>query len=277
MEFTSIGQAKKATGLSYLGGINISAKMIKNKKVFNQRTYSLYLAPAKLSGYEVCKFASTFCRKGCLNTSGRAGMEHNMEKKTITNARIKKTRLFFEHKQFFMDWLVAEIQMEKNKAEANGEGFSIRLNCTSDIDWAQVEAKNGYNIFELFPTVDFYDYTKNPAKFINKPNNYHLTFSFSGENWVQCEALLTQGHNIAVVFNLSKKEPLPESFEGYKVVDGDISDYRIADERGVIIGLIWKNIGDKEQNRKSKVSPFVIQKHQIVNGINSKVAVASPS
>ena len=32
MIFTTIGQAKKQTGLSYLGGINISSKMIKNKR-----------------------------------------------------------------------------------------------------------------------------------------------------------------------------------------------------------------------------------------------------
>jgi hypothetical protein len=263
MIFKNRSQAKKQLGLSYLGGINISAKIEKNKKVFNQRTYSLYLSPAKISGYNTCIYATPECKLGCLNTSGRAGMEHGMDKKTITNARIKKTKLFFEQTEFFMNWLVAEIKAEQQKAIKYNEGFSVRLNCTSDIDWARVYLNNK-NIFEIFPNVDFYDYTKNPNKFDNKPENYHLTFSYTGRNWDKCEELLNKGHNIAVVFNIGKKDVLPETFRGYKVVDGDISDYRIADEKGVVIGLIWKNIGDKVLNNKIKNSIFAIQKAELL-------------
>jgi hypothetical protein len=263
MNFKNVSQAKKSTKLSYLGGVNISAKMVKNQKVLNQRTYSLYLAPAALSGFNVCSHSTPECRMGCLNTSGRAGMEINREVKNIANARYVKTKLFFEHSRFFMDWLITEITKHKEKAVANGEGFSVRLNCTSDIDWVNV-IYDGKNIFEIFSDVNFYDYTKNPNKFINKPDNYHLTFSYTGRNWDKCETLLNMGHNIAVVFNLSKKDPLPTEYRGYKVTDGDVSDYRIADEKGVIIGLVWKNIGDKEKNQKVKTSKFVVQKAELI-------------
>jgi hypothetical protein len=265
MEFTTISAAKKLTGLSYLGGVNISAKMKKNKTVFNQRTYSLYLAPANLSGYNTCTHSTPECRIGCLNTSGRGGMELSRDIKPIQSARIKKTKLFFEHRQFFMSWLVAEIESEYQKSKMNGEGFSVRLNCTSDIDWANIMvwSDDVFNIFDVFHNVDFYDYTKNAQKFIDKPKNYHLTYSYTGRNWNACKTLLDEGHNVAVIFNIKKGEPLSTEFRGYNVFDGDKSDYRIADERGIVIGLYWKNIGNKELNKKAKESIFAIQKDEL--------------
>ena len=122
---------------------------------------------------------------------------------------------------------------------------------------------NNLNIFELFHSVDFYDYTKNGQKFINKPKNYHLTYSYTGRNWDVCKTLLDEGHNVAVIFNIKKGEPFPEFFRGYEVFDGDKSDYRIADKRGVIIALYWKNIGNKELNKKAKESIFAIQKDEL--------------
>jgi hypothetical protein len=53
MKFTNIAQAKKLTGLSYLGGVASSSKIAKGLE-YNEATYILYLAPAKMSGYEVC-------------------------------------------------------------------------------------------------------------------------------------------------------------------------------------------------------------------------------
>jgi len=133
MKFTSIGKAKKETGLSYLGGINISSKLAKNMKV-NVMTYCLYLSPSKTSGYDVCTESTTECRLGCLATSGRAAMDIACGANIIANARIKKTKLFFEHNEYFMAWLVAEMNAAKAKAERTGFVFSARLNGTSDID-----------------------------------------------------------------------------------------------------------------------------------------------
>lgn len=133
MIFTTIGQAKKLTGLSYLGNINSSAKIIKNMKVSNNYTNIIYLASANTSGYNVCSHSTSECRKGCLSTSGRVKMETS-NKHTITNARIKKTKLFFEDRQFFMNWMIAEIEMYMKKAKKDGYDFSVRLNGTSDID-----------------------------------------------------------------------------------------------------------------------------------------------
>lgn len=259
MEFTTVGNARKATGLSYLGNINSSAKMIKNKKVSGQYTYITYLAPANTSGYNVCSHSTPECRIGCLATSGHAGMEIMGGKSSkIIDSRIKKIKLFYEQPEFFMQWLIAEIQKFQRKAKKNNMGFSIRLNGTADIDWAKVLV-NGKNIFEIFPNVQFYDYTKNPNKYHNKPNNYHLTFSYTGRNWKVCEALLEKGHNIAVVFNVKKESNLPKTFGGYTVVNGDETDYRIADKKGIVIGLKFKHIANKDAEKQVLNSCFVVQ------------------
>jgi hypothetical protein len=263
MIFKNRSQAVKQTGLSYLGGVNISAKIEKNKKI-NVKTYVIYLAPANLSGYNTCSHSTPECRMGCLNTSGRAGMEELCGKTMIVDCRNKKSALLFEQTNFFMQWLIAEIEAHKNLAIQKGFAYSIRLNGTSDIDWANIRV-NGKNIFELFPNDVFYDYTKNPNKFKNIPANYHLTMSYTGRNWQVCEMLLQQDFNVAVVFDVKKGKALPQTFNGYKVVDGDVTDVRFADPKGVIVGLRWKKIGNKEVNDYVRQSCFVVRP-QKVNG-----------
>lgn len=257
MEFITLVETKRQTGLSYLGGVNKSAKLKKNGKVDQQHTYGLYLAPAKISGYNVCSHSTPECRMGCLHASGRTGMEMVCGGNRIQNARTKKARLLFEHQDFFMKWLVTEIDSKRKTAKKNGFGFSVRLNCTSDIDWANVKLY-GQNIFEIFPNVQFYDYTKNASKFINKPANYHLTYSYTGRNWDKCTVLLGQGHNVAMVFNVKRESDLPTSYEGFKILNGDLSDYRVKDGKGIIVGLKWKRISDREAERKVLNSCFVV-------------------
>jgi len=257
MKFTTTQNATKKTGLSYLGNINSSAKMIKNKKVSGQYTYIIYLAPAKTSGFNVCSHSTPECRLGCLATSGRAGMELSAGKARIHDCRIKKTRMFYEQPEYFMSWMIAEIRRYKAKAIKDGFYFSVRLNGTSDIDWANVRV-NGQNIFEIFPEVSFYDYTKNPLKFRNKPVNYHLTFSYTGRNWDLCKAVLESGNNIAMVFNAKNKTELPAMYKGYEVINGDLTDYRISDAKGIIVGLKWKHIANKKAEKQILSSCFVI-------------------
>jgi len=175
----------------------------------------------------------------------------------IKNARIKKTRLFYEEPEYFMAWMIAEIKTAQAKAIKDGFFFSVRLNGTSDIDWQNVKI-NGLTIFEIFPNVLFYDYTKNANKFTNLAPNYHLTYSYTGRNWQLCKVLLNRGHNVAIVFNVKNEKLLPAMYKGYQVINGDLTDYRIADAKGIIIGLKFKHIGNKEAETKVLNSCFVV-------------------
>jgi hypothetical protein len=155
MKFTNVSQAKKLTGLSYLGGVATSSKMAKGLK-YNEATYILYLAPARMSGYEVCPMRTDECTNACLNESGHNKID--IKKNVINNARIKKTKLFFEDREFFMGWLIYEITKEKVKAEKAGMTFSVRLNGTSDLDPTTFKLDNK-NILEWFSDTPFYDYS----------------------------------------------------------------------------------------------------------------------
>ena len=57
------------------------------------------------------------------------------------------------------------------------------------------------------------------------------------------------GANVAAVFS----HTLPATYLGYKVVDGDLTDYRPEDGKNVIVGLIAKGPAKKDR------SGFVIQ------------------
>lgn len=258
MKFTTIADAKRQTGLSYLGSINSSAKIIKNKKVSNNYTYIIYLAPASQSGYNVCPNSTPECRMGCLNTSGRAGIDIASKRDIIKNARIKKTKLFFEHQEFFMQWAMAEMRMFQAKAKRDGYEFSARLNGTSDIDWSKIEVE-GKTILKHFPSVQFYDYTKDGHRFGRIPANYQLTYSYTGNNLATTLDLLTLGFNVAVVFDTKKGKALPATFNGYPVIDGDLTDYRPNDGDGVVVGLRFKKIANKVAQAFVLNSQFVVK------------------
>ena len=214
--------------------LSINSKLNKGNP-FGYLSSGIHLAPAKLSGYEVCQGRSAGCTASCLNISGMGGFPK------VQKSRVEKTRRFFEERQSFLLDLVYEIRCKLLEAEKEKLIPCFRLNLTSDILWENVLLENGKTIFEIFPTVQFYDYTKiykrlKDCAFIL---NYHLTFSRSESaiNHLQSNLALKEGFNVAIVFSTSKKEKLPESYNGYKVIDGDINDLRFLDPVNCIVGL----------------------------------------
>lgn len=261
MIFCGRANACQITKLNYLGETCISAKLMHSEHYSEVITYALYLAPANHSGYEVCPARTAECTKACLSTSGLAALDIVSGRDTIQKARIKKTQLFFEHREFFMQWLFADIAFHRHQAAKRKMKFACRLNCTSDIDWAD-ERINGVNVFEQFPDVQFYDYTKRFEFFSpSRPGNYHLTKSFTGNGFSRDCELLEEGFNVAIVFNIPRNRPLPIQFDRYRVVDGDLTDYRPADGHGVIVGLRFKKIADKQAQKEVATSRFVISPH----------------
>lgn len=252
MEYKSISQAKKQTGLSYIGMVNNSTKHEKAYQ-FNEMVYTIYLSPANKSGYEVCPMRTKECTLLCLDESGRNRMDSKLNR--INESRIKKTKLFFEDREFFVRWVIDEIKQGIKKAKDLGYEFSVRLNNTSDISPELFYINdNGVkkNLLQIFPDIQFYDYTKvrNRFKLLDKYPNYDLTFSYSGENMEDCIDVLSDGDRVAMVF-----KNVPETFLGYRVVDGDKYDMRYRDDKDVIIGLKFKKVRNKlDQNYK-----FVIQ------------------
>lgn len=215
--------------------IDANAKTVKGQGR-GYMTAILYLAPADESGYEVCPMASAGCRKACLNKAGMGAFS------TVQAARIAKTRLYFEDRAAFKAQLVSEVRAFIRKAIKLGLIPVVRLNGTSDIPWERVPVEGKANIMELFPSVQFYDYTKRHNR-RNLPANYHLTFSLAEDNDSRAGAAATNGANIAVVFRTDK---FPTTFMGMPVVDGDADDLRFLDGRGVVVGLKAKGPAKKD-------------------------------
>jgi hypothetical protein len=217
-----------------------NAKIQKNKKV-GYLSAGIHFAPHTLSGRNVCAAASVGCAASCLNTSGR-GIYKNVQE-----ARLKKTKRFFDDKEKFMEELVANIETVIRKAARMGLNPSFRLNLTSDLSPALFTHK-GRTVLELFPHVQFMDYTKVVPRMIKYlkgefPKNYHLTFSRSESNGAQAELIANMGGNVAVVF-----DELPAQYLGRKVVSGDDSDARWLDGDGVIVGLKAKGKAKKDES-----------------------------
>jgi hypothetical protein len=89
-----------------------------------------------------------------------------------------------------------------------------------------------------FPSLPFYDYTKLKRPWQRTMHNYHLTFSFSGTNFQECENAMLHNINVAVVF----RGALPRRWRGYRVIDGDKNDLRFTDPVGVVVGLHEKTL-----------------------------------
>ena len=231
--------------------INTGNYKTRKGEAIGYKTIGLHLAPADLSGYNVCIKASAGCKAACLNTAGRGIMT------SVQTARIAKTRLFIEDRAQFMTRLHSDILTAIKSARRANMVPAARLNLTSDLSWESIriwkDTGDKTTLITAFSDVQFYDYTADASRMMrwlagDMPTNYHLTFSRK-ENTpdLLVDSIVKSGGNVAVVF-----DKLPTTWRGHKVVDGDENDLRFLDPVGVIVGLKAKG------KAKTDDSGFVI-------------------
>jgi hypothetical protein len=201
-------------------------------------SFILHLAPADLSGKETCPKRTQGCTAACLNTAGRGGMFKRGENTNmIQKARIRKTEYFFNDRDGFMKDLYQDIVKAKKFADKQGLIPVFRLNGTSDLSWEKYEVgTTGMNIFQLFPTVQFYDYTKVLGRKVAQYSNYHLTFSKADGNDADVAEALMQGMSVVAVY-----DKIPEG-----VPSADETDLRFLDPKGIMLGLKAKGRAKKD-------------------------------
>ena len=214
-------------------------------------TYILHLAPHTLSGHNTCPKATAGCSAACLNTAGRGGMFKKGEfTNNIQKARIRKTELFYENRNQFMELLVKDITLAIKQSKRMNLIPVFRLNGTSDISWEKYPVQMGEvvysNIFNAFGFVQFYDYTKVLGRKVSNISNYHLTFSAADGNDLDVLLARKAGYNIATVFGIKKTLPMPDSYMGLPVFNGDESDLRFLDPKQVVVGLYAKGKAKKD-------------------------------
>ena len=206
--------------------VDADIKTIKGRKI-GFLTGILYLAPYDLSGVNLCPFAKVAeCHVACLNTAGRGNFNN------VKSARLRKAKLFNDNRGEFFAQLIEDIHKLKRQAKKQNLQAVVRLNGTSDIEWENIRIGE-FNIFGLFPDLQFYDYTKNPNR-KNLPANYDLTFSYSGvESFIKFNRqALKNNMRVATVFKI-----IPAQFEGREVINGDDHDARFIEDKNIIVGL----------------------------------------
>jgi hypothetical protein len=227
-----------------------------------------YLAPAWESGVmNTCQFATDGpdgCIGVCIWRQGRGQMSN------VIKARIAKTVFLHDHREDFLESLRFDIGRLERKASklrfcatcksivkaktAAGRRriscrkcgtclvvvkIAVRINGTSDLAWIPMQMS------AEFPQVQFYDYTKLPKPHLRTRPNYAITFSHTGFNVSDCMIALANGVYVAVAFAIKKGKALPETWNGYTVIDGDKHDLRFLDGAGVVVGLRGKGVSWK--------------------------------
>ena len=226
--------------------INHDTKTIKGLEK-GYLTGIMYLAPYTLGGKNLCPFAKAAgCINACLYTAGR-GIFNNVQ-----NARLNRTKLYHRDINAFMNQLAIEITALEKTAIKKGLIPVIRLNGTSDINWEDIRFNYEFihnkirsvTIFELFPEIQFYDYTKNPNR-DQLPKNYDLTFSYSNKPEFKKfnEIAIKKSMRLAAVFS---DQNLPAYFMGLPVLNGDESDLTFLAPKNTILGLYAKGKAKKD-------------------------------
>lgn len=215
-----------------------NTKTAKNSK----ETYYLSLQPTNLNSKNenLCRFSTKECRNQCLQFAGRQSFSN------VVKSRTRKTEYFVTQRTQFLQELYSELE------ELNKKGnIAVRLNLLSDVDWEYEFNTIGKTIADL-KELQLYDYTKDPTKVLmNSLDNYCLTYSYSGGNWQWCEKFLKEKiANVAVVF----KSFVPLTYKGFDVINGDETDERFLDKKGVIVGLKYKT----PKGVPYKINKFVI-------------------
>lgn len=213
-----------------------------------------YLAPHTMGGAgNLCGDASPACIALCLGWfSGHAAIG---ESNNVRDSRIAKTRRFMHDRKAYLDDVVRSIEGLQRQAIARKVKLCVRLNGSSDIPWEAIKTADGRTLLELFPDVQFVDYTKSAKRALRHargemPANYHLTFSRSEVNESAAREVLAAGGSVAVVSTLAR----PARYLDAPTIDGDKHDLRHLDGRGVIV---WLSPKGAVANRDS--SGFVVR------------------
>lgn len=204
-------------------------------------TAILYLAGA--ADARLCPASTAGCRSICLITeSGRGVMG------PVRQARQAKTDFLFNNRTGFDYQLAKDINALKAKAKRLGKRPAIRLNGGSDLDWSR--------FYETYQDVIFWEYTKRPdmaIKLSKAYGNVHMTYSENENTTDRIRGqMLASGINIATVFDIWSRHggAFPDKVGTVPVIDGDTSDLRFLDPKGVIVGLRLKS-AKKPTNTKN--------------------------
>jgi hypothetical protein len=207
-------------------------KTEKQQKMYQVISLSCESNPKK----KMCPFSSPACRDTCFSKHGR--FVFHAVKRTLSY----KTKQWLHMKNQFVNALIEDIKEANHKSKGKEKQLCVRLGITHDaIGCGMYNWESGNKrIYDLFPDVIFYEYTKAPLKWRKKHNicgkNLHIVFSRTETNEASCIEELKELGKVAVIF-----EEVPKVFslgeKQFNVVDGDSHDLHFLHPAGCIVGL----------------------------------------
>lgn len=224
-----------------------NTKLKKNNKDVTGRTAGLSLLPNIM----LCPMQVVAqCKGPCLEAAGRGGFD------SVRDARQAKSDYYKNDRVGFIKQLKRELTNFERLCKKNGVVPYVRLNVISDVQWEL--ATNG-SIPQSFPAINFFDYTKVAKRLTKMPRNYKLMFSYSKAPAYQKQVALALKSNVpmSVVFY----GPMPATFMGKVVVNGDNSDIENLKHEGKVIGLKYKVAKGKGINPAEEI--FIVNTKHI--------------
>lgn len=205
-------------------------------KTGKNETYTLIFmgSPHTTAGVgNVCPASTEGCRDNCLGPESGHGAIGGKDNET-QRCRHARTRLLTDY-PFYAAVLIAH---EVTVAVRKHRRIGLRLNGVMDIRW-ELCAPRSLAYLRRQGVAKLYDYTKwSPRLRPSVPEWYHLTLSASERtDPATLREWAAAGYSIAIPFRIPKGEPLPETYHGIPVIDGDLTDDRTLDPAGVIVGL----------------------------------------
>lgn len=198
------------------------------------------LAVFGLSGaFNLCPMASKGCAAACLSRSGQSGMPAQQRGQAV------RTAFLLSHPVQAGLLIGNELRLALRK---HGR-INLRLNTTSDIRWELIAPDMVAALSRA--GVLMYDYTAWSPGDRAESQAYSLTYSAKETAHTSDDYLvgiLASGGNVAMPFTTKRGDALPAQWQGFRVIDGDKSDERRNDPRGVVVGLRAKGYEWKRDN-----------------------------
>jgi len=179
--------------------------------------------PAPWKWLNVCPYSTPGCRGACLVDSGH--LAHSPAKR----AMLARTALYSKNQEMFWSLVEHEIRLHNRRVRRKGKTLVVRLDGTSQIN---IEEQAPW-ILDMHPDVIFQDYLKGPYKTgWTRANRYVVSSGTERDT----EVTIRNRGNVVFPVNVPKGAPLPKTFMGRTVIDGDKHDLRFLDHYNNILG-----------------------------------------
>lgn len=224
----------------------------KLQKAQGWRNVGLTLSPAdefnRVMGYGKtnCILAAGGCDKVCVGAETGQGR--------LASSKIARCGRTLAIKAFADDAFALIVsELDRHSRNRDGLPVAVRTNVASDLpNYAR-------RLKKARPALAFYDYTAIPGA-VRRADGVHRILSHKGpSNIAAVRDTIKRGHGVAVVFDISKTDAKPETWEGAPVIDGDLDDVWFArkPETGpFVVGLYLK--GTKAQKAQARSTGFAV-------------------